>query len=111
MTQVQRKVWHDKNIKENIFQEGDWALLYDSKFKDFKGKLMTRWLGQYVIERCHENGAIQIRTIDEEGIPLLFIGYSLKVYKIPLSKEEFVSSISKAVMVIGGVSAFTSPRS
>ena len=45
VVQLQRKVWHDKNIKENTFQEGYWALLYDSRFKDFKGKLMIRCLG------------------------------------------------------------------
>jgi len=94
-----------------MFQEGDWALMYDSKFKDFKGNLMTRWLGPYVIEMCHDSGAVQIRTIDEEGIPLLVNGYRLKAYKKPLLKEEFVSSISKAVMVIGGVSASTSSNS
>lgn len=108
VTQVQRKVWHDKNIKDKMFQEGDWALLYDSRFMDLKGKLMTRWLGPYVIEKCHDNGAVQIKTIDEKGIPLLVNGYRLKSYKTPLSKEEFVSGISKAVMVIGRVSASTS---
>ena len=49
VTQLQRKIWHDTNIKDKQFQEGDWALLYDSRYKDFKGKLMTRWLGPYVI--------------------------------------------------------------
>ena len=85
--QVQRKVWHDKNIKDKVFQEGDCALLYDSRFKDFKGKLMTRWLSPYLIEKCHDNGVVQIRTIDQEGIPFLVNGYRLKAYKIPLSKE------------------------
>ena len=42
VVQLERNVWHDKNIKEKAFQEGYWALLYDSRFKDFKGKLMTR---------------------------------------------------------------------
>jgi len=46
-------------------------LLYDSRYKYFKGKLRTRWLGPYVIERCHDNDSMQIRTIDEEAIPLL----------------------------------------
>ena len=66
---------------------------------------MTRWLGPYLIEKCHDNGAIQIRTIDEEGIPLLINGYKLKAYKIPLSREEFISTISKEVNVIGSVLA------
>lgn len=58
VVQVQRKVWHDKNIKDNVFEEGDCALLYDSKFNDFKGKLMTRRLGPYLIGKCHDNGDV-----------------------------------------------------
>lgn len=111
VTQVQRKVWHDKNIKDKVFREGGWALLYDSRFKYFKGKLMTKWLGPYVIENCHNNGLVQIITIDEDGIPLIVNGYRLKSYKIPLSKEEFVNSISKEAMVIGSVSVSTKPNS
>lgn len=30
LIQLQRKIWHDNNTKENKFQEGDWVLLYDS---------------------------------------------------------------------------------
>lgn len=56
--QAQRKIWHDKNIKDKRFQEGDWDLLYDSRYKDFKGKLRTRWLWPYVIEKCYDNGSL-----------------------------------------------------
>jgi hypothetical protein len=31
--QQQRSQWHDKNIKNKQFQKGNWALLYDSRFK------------------------------------------------------------------------------
>ena len=48
---LQRKVWHDNNIKEKTFQEGYWAFLYDLRFKDFTGKLMTIWLGPYTVEK------------------------------------------------------------
>ena len=75
IVQLLRKIWHDKHIKEKQFQEGDWALLYDSRYKDFKGKLRTRWLGPYVVERCHDNGLVQIKTIDEEAIQLLGNGH------------------------------------
>jgi hypothetical protein len=37
--QQQRANWHDKHIKKKSFQKGDWALLYDSRFQDFPGKL------------------------------------------------------------------------
>jgi len=67
------------------------------------GSRISKWLGPYLIEKCHDNGAVQIRTIDEEGIPLLVNGYRLKVYKKPMSKEEFINTINTEVNVIGSV--------
>jgi hypothetical protein len=52
--------------------------------------MMTRWLGPYIIETFHDNGSFQIKTIDEEGIPLLVNGSRLKVYNNPLTREEFI---------------------
>eukprot|EP00253_Pinus_taeda_P032476 PITA_32476 len=49
LIQQQRAKWHDALIKNKVFHEGDWALLYDSRFQDFLGKLQTRWLGPYEI--------------------------------------------------------------
>eukprot|EP00253_Pinus_taeda_P021855 PITA_21855 len=42
VTQLQRKVWHDCHLNDKQFQPRDWVLLYDSRHKDFKGKLRTR---------------------------------------------------------------------
>lgn len=70
---------------------------------DFKGKMMSRWLGQYLIEKFHDNGVVQIRTIDEGGIPLLVNFYRFKVYRKPMSKKEFINTINKEVNVIGSV--------
>lgn len=42
ITQQQRNKWHAKFIKSKAFRVGDWALLYDSRFKYFKEKLMNR---------------------------------------------------------------------
>ena len=64
---------------------------------------MRRWLGPYLIEKFHENGVVQIRPIDEEGIPLLVNGHRLKVYKKTMSKEEFIITISMEVNVIGSL--------
>lgn len=86
VVQLQRKIWHDQNIKEKQFQERDLALLYDSRFKDFKCELKTRWLGPYTVEKCNDNGSILIRIIEEEAIPMLVNGHGLKIYKNPLSK-------------------------
>ena len=90
LVQYQRAKWHDKYIKEKKFQEGGWALLFDSKFKDFKGKFQTHWLGPYEIEKIFSNGVVRIKTIDEYQTPLIVNGHRLKIYHKPLSKEEFV---------------------
>ena len=73
--------------------------------KDFKGKLRTRWIEPYVVERCHDNGLVQIKTIDEEAIPLLVNGHRLKMYKRPLSKQEFIDIINKTMMMVEQVPA------
>ena len=90
IVQQQRTRWHDKYIKEKKFKEGDWALLFDSKFKYFQGKFQTHWLGPYEIIRIFDNGAIKIRTIDEEKVTFLENVHRLKLYHKPLSREEFV---------------------
>ena len=41
LIQQKRAKWHDSLIKKKTFHEGDWALLYDSRFQDFLGKLQT----------------------------------------------------------------------
>jgi len=61
---------------------------------------MTIWLGPYLLEKFHENGYFHIITIDEEGIPSLINGYRLKLYRRPLSKEEFISLFIKELYVI-----------
>ena len=38
----QRIKWHDPFIKNKTFNKGDWTLLFDSKFKDFKEKFTTQ---------------------------------------------------------------------
>eukprot|EP00253_Pinus_taeda_P020706 PITA_20706 len=95
VTQLQRKVWHDRHLNDKQFQPGDWVLLYDSRHKDFKGKLRTRWLGPYAVEKCNDNGSVLIHTINEEAIPMLVNGHRLKIYRKPLSRQEFVKTMEK----------------
>ena len=58
LVQYQRSKWHDKFIKKKHFQPGDWALLFDSRFKTFKGKLTTQWLGPYEVVTVYDNGVV-----------------------------------------------------
>ena len=87
LIQNQRNKWHDNFLKRKIFQEGDWALLFDSRFKHFRRKLTTRWMGPYEIVTIFYNGYVKIRTIDDEQATFVVNGHRLKVYHKPLSKQ------------------------
>jgi hypothetical protein len=93
LIQEHRTKWHDKYIKKKSFQSGDWALLYDSRFKSFKGKLSTRWLGPYEVDTIYDNGSVNIKTIHEDQTSFVVNGHRLKVYYKPLSKEDFIKQV------------------
>jgi len=52
------------------------------------------------VEKCNDNGLVLIRTIDEEAIPMLVNGHRLKIYKKPLSRQEFIETLDKSVLVV-----------
>lgn len=70
-------------------------MLYDSKFKNFKGKFNAHWLDPYEIEKVFDNGSVWVKAIDDGNITFLVNGHRLKLYKRPQSKEEFVEEIVK----------------
>ena len=90
LTQNQRKTWHDKFIKKKQFNTGDWALLFDSWFKIFKGKLTTRWIGPYEVVTTFDNGSVKIKTIDGSQIYFVVNGHRLRLYHQPTSKQNFI---------------------
>ena len=53
-------------------------LLYDSRFKIFKGKFHTRWMGPYELIRVFENGAVEVKNIDGQNAVFLVNGHRLK---------------------------------
>jgi hypothetical protein len=67
----------------------NWDLLYDSRFKEFQGKLRTRWLGPYEVDTVFPNGTVRLLTIDDSKTPLLVNGHQLHLYQHPISKEYF----------------------
>eukprot|EP00253_Pinus_taeda_P026296 PITA_26296 len=89
MIQQQRTRWHDKTIKQKQFQKGNRALLYDSRFENFQGKLRTRCLGPYEIDVVFPNRIVRLLTIDDNRTPLLVNGYRIHPYQRPISKEDF----------------------
>ena len=93
IVQQQCTKWHDKFIKKKVFQKDDWALLYDSHFKDFKVKLHTRWMWPYRVETVFDNGSVELKTIDDEYTIVFSNGHRLRLYQNPLTKEDFLSHI------------------
>ena len=77
--QQQRMKWHDNFIKNKVFQSGDWALLYDSHFKDFKGKLCTRWMAPFQVDDVFDNGTVRLVTIDELRASFIVNGHRLRL--------------------------------
>ena len=68
--------------------------MYDSQFKrEFKGRLRTRWLGPYQIDKVFDNGTVCVVTIDEEHMPLFTNGHRLRLYHKLISKDAFISCV------------------
>lgn len=95
LVQQQRMKWHDRFIKSKTFHKGDWELLYDSKFKDFKANFTTHWLGPYEIEEIFDNGATRIKTIDQDSASFTVNGHRIKVYNKTIGKEAFMKQLLK----------------
>jgi hypothetical protein len=54
------KRWHDKRIQKWEFKVGEYVLLYNSRFRFFAGKLLSKWEGPYIIEEVYRSRAIKI---------------------------------------------------
>jgi len=93
LTQQQREKWHDALIKKKIFHEGDWALLYDSRFQDFPGKLQTKWLGRYEIKKVHDNGTLKLTIIDGSSYSFKENGHRVRLHHKLLTRESFCQHI------------------
>eukprot|EP00253_Pinus_taeda_P014319 PITA_14319 len=76
-----------------VFREGDWALLYDSRFQDFPKKLQTRWLGPYEIQKVHDNGTLTLITIDGSGYTFKANGHRVHLYRKPLTQDSFYQQL------------------
>ena len=93
LIQNQRNKWHDKFIKQNQFNTRDWALLFDSRYKNFEGKSTTRWMGPYEVVTTFDNGSVEINTIDDSQTSFVVNGHRLRLYHQPISRQDFVKNV------------------
>ena len=103
--------WHYKFIRNKVFQSGDWALLYDSRFNYFKGKLCTGWMGPYEVNVVFDNGIVRLVTIDDTRASFIVNGNCLRLYHLPTSKDAFIKHLSKksSLKVISAENSSSAP--
>jgi hypothetical protein len=73
------KRWHDRKIQKREFKVGEYVLLYNSRFRFFAGKLLSKWEGPYVIEEVYCSRAIKINN-PEGTNPKVVNGQRIKHY-------------------------------
>ena len=73
------KRWHDKRIQKREFTVGEYVLLYNSRFRFFAGKLLSKWEGPYVIEEVYWSRAIKINNAKGTN-PKVVNGQRIKHY-------------------------------
>ena len=64
LIQAKRKVEFDRKLpKDHRIKEGGLILLYDNRYKDFPGKLHTRWMGPYKVTQIFSNGSLELEDL------------------------------------------------
>ena len=73
------KRWHDKTIQKREFKVGEYVILYNSHFRFFAEKLLSKWEGPYVIEEVYRSEAIKINNAEGTN-PKVVNGQQIKPY-------------------------------
>nr|GEU67537.1 DNA-directed DNA polymerase [Tanacetum cinerariifolium] len=55
---------HDSKIKNRVFNIGDRVLLFNSRLKNFFGKLKSRWSGPFTISQVYPYGTVELSQPD-----------------------------------------------
>ena len=50
---------HDETSQKQELKVGEYVLLYNSRFRFFAGKILSKWEGPYIIEEVYRSGAIK----------------------------------------------------
>src|SRR3989337_698034 len=72
------KLFKEK-IQKREFKVGEYVLLYNSCFRFFAGKLLSKWEGPYFIEEGYRSGAIKMNNTEGTN-PKVVNGQRIKHY-------------------------------
>ncbi|XP_074278657.1 uncharacterized protein LOC141602251 [Silene latifolia] len=81
--------WHDKMVTRRVFKEGQDVLVFQSRLKNFSGKLGSRWFGPYKVKKVFPHGVVEVED-PTSGKVIKVNGQRLKNYfkGIELQGEE-----------------------
>src|SRR3989337_1872109 len=87
-----KKKLKDGMTKEKVKRKvkvGEYVLLYNSRFRFFAGKLLSKWEGPYVIEEVYRSGAIKINNAEGTNLKVVN-GQRIKHYisSTPINVES-----------------------
>ncbi|XP_038887062.1 uncharacterized protein LOC120077234 [Benincasa hispida] len=61
------KKWHDDQINNRTFVEGQQVLLFNARLRLFPGKLKSRWSGPFRIKTIFPHGTVELTTEDRNN--------------------------------------------
>ncbi|XP_022040134.1 uncharacterized protein LOC110942671 [Helianthus annuus] len=70
---------HDAKLRKKNFEVGQKVWLYNSRLKMFAGKLKSKWMGPYIIQRVGRFGDVDIQD-EQTNKQQTMNGYRLKLY-------------------------------
>nr|GEW19429.1 reverse transcriptase domain-containing protein [Tanacetum cinerariifolium] len=85
------KVWHNRKLKiRKELKHGNKVLLFHSKYKLKQPKLISRWLGPYVVKHQYPSGYVELYGKDEKCLLLTDTdsSYIMKKKKIIMTKRK-----------------------
>ena len=80
--QIKQKLRWDKKLSKVTIMSGDIVLVYDSRHEKFPGKLHIRWLGPFQVTRIHENGSLELETLEGEPLATRINGSRVRKYYV-----------------------------
>ena len=87
--QEKRKERYDRKLPlDHGIREGGLVLLYDNRYKDFPGKLHTRWMGPFRVHQVFENGSLQLKTLQGQWLDTRVNGSRVKKDNATLSSDD-----------------------
>ena len=87
--QALRKEEFDEKVPTSHgIEEGGMVLLYDNRYKEFPGKLHTRWMGPFKVTQIFPNGSLQLEDLQGNWLDTRVNGSRVKRYEQEADTED-----------------------